>query len=153
MQATDGCGDAELKYSEEAIELSLAPSPLAAAGLAAMALATFAVLLATPGAAAARILLATAVACGALECAHGLGLGRAARRRALRLRASDEIEVRSPGGHWRRGCLRAGSFVAPWITLLLWRAEGSRFDRAVLILPDMLGEEEFRRLRVWLRWA
>lgn len=153
MQAIDGSGEAELKYSEAAIELSLGPSRLAAAGLGAMALATLAVLFATPGAAAARILLATAVACGALECAHGLGLGRAAGRRALRLRGSGEIEVRSPGGLWRRGCPRAGSFVAPWLTLLLWRAEGSRFDRAVLILPDMLGEEDFRRLRVWLRWA
>jgi hypothetical protein len=152
MQATDGCGDAELKYSEAAVELSLGPSRLAAAGLAAMALATLAVLFATPGAAAARILLATAVACAALECAHGLGL-RCAGRRALRLRGAGEIEVRSPGGRWRRGILRAGSFVAPWLTLVLWRAEGSRFDRAVLILPDMLGEAEFRLLRVWLRWA
>ena len=149
---TVGCGDAELKYSEAAVELSLGPSRLAAAGLAAMALATLAVLFATPGAAAARILLATAVACATLECAHGLGLGRAGRR-ALRLSDAGEIEVRSPGGRWRRGCLRAGSFVAPWLTLVLWRAEGSRFDRAVLILPDMLGEEEFRRLREWLRWA
>ncbi len=152
MQATDGCGEAELKYSEAAVEVSLGPSRLAAALLCAMAFATLAVLAATPGAVAARILLATAVACAALECAHGLGAGGAGRR-ALRLRASGKIEVRSPGGRWRRGCLRAGSFVAPWLTLVLWRAEGSRFDRAVVILPDMLGEEEFRRLRVWLRWA
>ena len=147
-----GAADAELKYSEVAIELSLAPSRLAAGGLAVMALSTLAVIAATPGPVAVRILAATAVACAALECAHGLGAGGAGRR-ALRLRASGEIEVRSPGGRWRRGCLRAGSFVAPWLTLVLWRAEGSRFDRAVVILPDMLGEEEFRRLRVWLRWA
>ena len=152
MQATDGCGDAELKYSEAAVELSLGPSRLAAAALAAMALATLAVLFATPGSAAARILLATAVACGALECAHGLGTGRAGRR-ALRLRGSGEIEVRSPCGRWRRGSLRAGSFAAPWLALVLWRADGLRFDRVVLILPDMVGEAEFRRLRVWLRWA
>ena len=152
MQATDGCGDAEHKYSEAAVELSLGPSRLAGALLAAMVLATLAVLFATPGAAAARILLATAVACAALEYAHGLGLGCAGRR-ALLSRGAGEIEVRSPDGRWRRGCLRAGSFVAPWLTLVLWRAEGSRFDRAVLILPDMLGEEEFRRLRVRLRWA
>ena len=152
MQATDGCGGVELKYSEEAIELSLAPSRIAAVALAAMALATLAVIFATPGAAAARILLATAVACGALECAHGLGL-RCPGRRALRVRGSGEVDVRSAGGRWRGGLLRAGSFVSPWLTLVLWRPEGARFDRAVLIVPDMLGEEEFRRLRVLLRWA
>src|SRR5260221_4237354 len=84
MQATDGCGEAELKYSEAAVELSLGPSRLAAALLCAMAFATLAVLAATPGGVAARILLATAVACAALECAHRLGAGRGGRR-GLRL--------------------------------------------------------------------
>ncbi len=147
-----GAADAELKYSEVAIELSLAPSRLAAGGLAVMALSTLAVIAATPGPVAVRILAATAVACAALECAYGLGLGRAGRR-VLSVRGSGEIDVTRPGGRRRSGVLRAGSFVAPWLTLVLWRPRGSRFDRAVVILPDMLGEAEFRRLRVLLRWA
>ena len=40
--------------------------------------------------------------------------------------------------------------MAPWLTLRVARKDA--FDRAVVILPD-IGEEEFRRLRVWLRWA
>src|SRR5260221_2740094 len=95
MQVTDGCGEAELKYSEAAVELSLGASRLAAALLCAMAFATLAVLAATPGAVAARILLATAVACAALECAHGLGAGGAGPR-ALRLPRSGQIEIPSP---------------------------------------------------------
>src|SRR5260221_1676848 len=94
MQVTDGCGEAELKYSEAAVELSLGASRLAAALLCAMAFATLAVLAATPGAVASRILLATAVACAALECAHGPRAG-CADRRALRHRATCAIEVRT----------------------------------------------------------
>ncbi|MEP7262597.1 MAG: protein YgfX [Usitatibacter sp.] len=53
----------------------------------------------------------------------------------------------------RAGLLREGSFVSPWLTVLRWRPAGARFDRTVLILPDMLAREDFRRLRVLLRWA
>jgi toxin CptA len=142
----------ELKYSEEAIELTLGRSRFAAAGLAVMALATLAVVAATPGSPALRILLATCVLCAALEAAHGLGLGGTARR-GLLVRGPGEIDVRAPDGAWRSGVVRAGSFVAPWLTIVVWRPHGSRLDRAVLVLPDMLEEEDFRRLRVWLRWA
>src|SRR5258708_36033370 len=92
-----GAADAELKYSEVAIELSLAPSRLAAGGLAAMALSTLAVIAATPGPVAIRIRAATAVACAALECAYGLGLGRAGRR-VLSVRGPAEVAVTTPGG-------------------------------------------------------
>jgi hypothetical protein len=40
----------------------------------------------------------------------------------------------------------------PALTLLNFRANGDRRTRHLLILPDSLAEEDFRRLRVWLRW-
>jgi hypothetical protein len=49
------------------------------------------------------------------------------------------------------GVLRAGSFVSPWLVIVRWRPAGARFDRTVTVLPGMLGAEDFRRLRVYLR--
>src|SRR5260221_12530373 len=92
MQVTDGCGEAELKYSEAAVELSLGASRLAAGLLCAMAFATLAVLPAPPRAVPARILLPPAVACAALQCAHRPG-ARGPRRRALRPPAPAVIAV------------------------------------------------------------
>jgi hypothetical protein len=59
-----------------------------------------------------------------------------------------EDEARPPSF----GELRDGSLVAPWLTIIRWRPSGARFDRTIVILPDMLERESFRRLRVLLRW-
>jgi len=64
----------------------------------------------------------------------------------------EEIAVRE-GIHWRRGRLRNGSFVAPWLTIVRWRPERALFDRTILVLPDMLDTESYRRLRVVLKWS
>jgi len=74
----------------------------------------------------------------------------AARRRDLVLRGA-AIDLRDEGGEWRTGQLRDGSFVAPWLTIVRWRAAGERFDRTVAILPDMIDAARFRELRVLLR--
>ena len=51
------------------------------------------------------------------------------------------------------GSARDGSFVAPWLTVIRWRPLGAWRDRSLLVAPDMLGAEDFRRLRVLLRWG
>lgn len=51
------------------------------------------------------------------------------------------------------GALRDGSFVAPWLAILRWRPPGAHFDRTLLVAPDMLDAESFRRLRVILRFG
>jgi len=45
------------------------------------------------------------------------------------------------------------SFVASYLTILNYRVEGKRWQRSVLLLPDNVEQDAFRRLRVWLRWA
>ena len=52
-----------------------------------------------------------------------------------------------------RGRLRDGSFVAPWLAAVRWRPEGAWLDRSLLVAPDMLDAESFRRLRVLLRFG
>jgi toxin CptA len=44
------------------------------------------------------------------------------------------------------------SFVTPYLTVLNLRPEGARFAHALIILPDSLETESFRRLRVRLKW-
>lgn len=50
-------------------------------------------------------------------------------------------------------CSILGStFVAPYLTVLNLQPVGKFFTRSVVILPDGIDAEEFRQLRVWLRW-
>lgn len=144
----------ELKYSDAAFAVALAPSRLAATGLAVLCLGTLVVIALTPGPAALRILAATWVACGGLEALHAIALHRGRRgAQAIALRGDGEIEIRSGASVRRTGVIRDGSFVAPWLTIIRWRPHGARFDRTVLLLPDMLPPDDFRRLRVLLRWG
>jgi len=143
-----------MKYSEAPVELALAPSRAAAFAIGAMALSTLAVLVATPGLLSLRILLGTWIACAALEGLHVVALHRGSRGvcGAVVTRAG-ELHLRNELAEWRTGIVRPGSFVAPWLTIIRWRAPTHRFDRTLLILPDMLPEDDFRRLRVLLRWS
>jgi toxin CptA len=142
------------KYSDAEVRITLAPSRIGAAALAAMASATLALIALTPGAAALRILAATWVACAALHALHAVALHRGRHGvRALRVDREGGIDLQDGEGAWRAGLVRAGSFVAPWLAIVRWRAHGARFDASVVILPDMLPAGDFRRMRVWLRWS
>jgi toxin CptA len=45
------------------------------------------------------------------------------------------------------------SFVAAYLTVLNLKINGSRWRRNLLLTPDRVDAEAFRRLRVWLRWG
>ena len=145
---------AEYKYSEAPLAIRLASSAIAAWTIAVVTVATLGLLASTPGPAALRILGATWIACAGLEAMHRLALRRGARAaRSVVLDRSGAIAIEDACGESRRGTLRDGSFVAPWLTIVHWRPEGARFDRTLLVLPDMIAPEDFRRLRVLLRWS
>jgi hypothetical protein len=44
-------------------------------------------------------------------------------------------------------------FVAPWLVAVRWRPAGRWRDRSLLVVPDMLGADDFRRLRVLLKFG
>ena len=71
----------------------------------------------------------------------------------LRLNGQRAIEVETVDGRRLLGSLREDSYIGARITTLVWRADGTRRSRSVLILPDMLPAEDFRRLRVLMRYA
>ena len=119
-----------------------------------MALATAAVLFATPMTWLMRASLFAAVAALGLEALERVVLVRGARAaRALAVQRDGRIEVESASGVRAAGTLRPGSFVAPWLVVVRWRPENRRRDRTVLVLPDMVAAGDLRRLRVLLRWA
>jgi toxin CptA len=73
--------------------------------------------------------------------------------RSARVTGSREFILELKCGIRRTGMVGGGSFVAPWLTIVRWRPQGAYSDRTLLILPDMVDPEEFRRLRVLLRWS
>jgi toxin CptA len=44
------------------------------------------------------------------------------------------------------------SFVAPYLSIVRCKPKDKWFARSVVLLPDMLSQEVFRNLRVWLKW-
>jgi toxin CptA len=135
----------EYKYSG-AVRVRLARSRIAGAFLLVAVMATLALIVVMPLHAAARILMGTWVVCCAIEA-----LARIRGVRRVSLARSGEISVEIAGA-WRDGVVRDGSFVAPWLTIVRWRPDGARFDRTILIVPDMAAREDLRALRVLLRW-
>jgi hypothetical protein len=133
-------GRANDKYSER-VEAVLAPSRCARAFVICAVIATLALVAVTPMASELRALSACWVAVAGLHA-----LLRVRRPRSLLLDAAGRASVEGVEGR-----VRDGSFVAPWLTAIRWRPEGAWLDRALLVLPDMLDAEEFRRLRVILR--
>lgn len=120
--------------------------------IVALAAASVGVLVATPLEPFCKVAAAGWVCCAAWSAGRCFVARNARFIRTLVVRMGGEVRVCGDDGHWRRGMLRPGSFVAPWLTLVLWRPEGARLDRAVLVLPGMARPDDFRRLRVMLRW-
>lgn len=63
------------------------------------------------------------------------------------------VVVRHRDGRLLAGHVRSASFVHPWLTTIVWRPDGARWSRSVLVLPDMLALDDFRKLRVLLRYG
>jgi hypothetical protein len=74
------------------------------------------------------------------------------RVRALQISAEGYIVVHEKA-RVRAGRLAAGSFVSPWLTIVNWRPEGARYTRTLVLLPDMVGCDALRNIRVILRWS
>ncbi len=136
------------------VHVVLAPSRIAGAGIGILAAATIALIIALPlqpvlQMAAVAALVAWAAWSFQVDALHR---GRLAVTE-VRL-APDLILVACMGdGRLVAGHVRAATYVGAWVTTIVWRPDGWHFSRAILVLPDMLPAEDFRRLRVMLRYA
>ncbi len=66
------------------------------------------------------------------------------------------ITVTAFDGRSRAGSILDDSFVGAWLTTIVWQPDGVPWWQpapAIVVLPDMLAPEEFRRLRVALRYG
>lgn len=48
--------------------------------------------------------------------------------------------------------IKSDTFVAPYLTVLSLQSSYSFFSRCMVIFPDGIDKDTFRKLRVWLRW-
>jgi hypothetical protein len=71
----------------------------------------------------------------------------------LRLAANLLIVVTRGDGRLVAGHVRSRTCVTASLTSIVWRPDGARWSRSILVLPDMLPPDDFRRLRVMLRYA
>ena len=79
---------------------------------------------------------------------------RTSRNAILALKISPEcrcsVQVRS--GDWFEAQLLSTSFVSHYLTILNLRFDHARLVQHIVMLPDAIEAEQFRQLRVLLRW-
>ena len=71
---------------------------------------------------------------------------------ALELREEGGIACQTRNGAWLECELLGSSYVSPGMTVVNLRARGWTGYRRVILVPDNVDVEDFRRLRTWLRW-
>jgi hypothetical protein len=136
------------------VHVVLKPSRIAGAALGVLAAATIALTLAMPLEPWLQALLVAAVAtwAGGSFQVDALHRGRQA---VTEIRVAPDLMLVAcmSDGHLVAGYVRAATHVGARITTIVWRPDGRRISRTIIVLPDMLSAEDFRRLRVMLRYA
>lgn len=136
------------------LETSLSPSRLASAWIIVLACPTLALTFTLPIPWWASTIAALPLAVWAALRLRALRAGHAA---ACRLRVDGDrvLSLTTADGRTLRGRVLPSTYVGARLTTLVWRPEGEgrRFARAHCVLPDMLPPDEFRRLRVLLRYG
>ena len=137
-----------------AVHVSLGPSRTAGAAIGVATLATLVVVLLLPVAAWQH-----GASCAVVLAWAWVAFERIAVRATpdavvqLRLAANLHIVVTRGDGRLVAGRVRSSTRVAAALTSVVWRPDGTRWSRSILVLPDMLPPDDFRRLRVMLRYA
>ena len=136
------------------LRVSPRPSRVATAAVVSLAVAIFGVVLTYPTPAACDLFAAIVLAGWAHRHVRLHGT-RTARRAVVEILLSSDavIVVRRRDGKLIAGHVRSASFVHPWFTSIVWRPDGARWSRTVPLVPDMLDVDDFRRLRVLLRYG
>ncbi|WP_074927008.1 protein YgfX [Nitrosomonas eutropha] len=70
----------------------------------------------------------------------------------LHLTGRNHCKIETCAGKSINTVIDASTFVAPYMTVLCLKMEQTYRYRTVVILPDSIDADSFRRLRVWLKW-
>ena len=136
------------------LKVELGRSRLAAAFVFVSHIATASLLAFAPVDAMLRAAAVVAIGAHALRALRTWALQSAARAVVgVELSADRRAVLIERCGRRCEGEVRAESYVGERITTLVVRPDGARVSRAIAILPDMLPEEDLRRLRVLLRYG
>ena len=65
----------------------------------------------------------------------------------------DDAVVHRHDGRSEHARLLASTYVSPYLTVLNLRIAGNIFAQHVIVVPDNVEPDAFRRLRLWLRWG
>lgn len=71
---------------------------------------------------------------------------------AVEIEEDRACRFQSKSQEWTECFLLDSSFVTPNLTILNLKLRRKVYARHVVILPDSLAQDDFRKLRVWLRW-
>jgi len=136
------------------VHVVLSPSRIAGAGIGVLAAATIALTIVLPVQPLHQMAMIVAVVAWAAWAfqVDALHRGRFAVTE-VRLAPDLMLLVCMGDGRLVAGQVRASTYIGAWVTTIVWRPDGRRWARALLVLPDMLPAEDFRRLRVMLRYA
>lgn len=70
----------------------------------------------------------------------------------IELGENDSANIRNRDGDWQQARILPTTYVSPFLTIINLRVPQRLWARHMVIAPDSLDAEDFRRLRVWLRW-
>ena len=71
---------------------------------------------------------------------------------ALRIAVDNVLSLRTRRGECLDCEVLGSTYVTSFLTVLILRPAGWRRVCSVVILPDAMAADDYRRLRVWLRW-
>jgi toxin CptA len=72
---------------------------------------------------------------------------------AIEIGSDDTLSIQTRRGNWISECeVLESTYVAAFLAIVNVREPEMGAVRHVVLLPDSIEAEDFRRLRVWLRW-
>ena len=136
------------------VRVAIGSSRTAFALIALLAIGTCAVIATLPFEPAALALASFAVVVWAIDRIYVIAFRLGPRAvRQFELRGDLTVVIVTGDGNACAGRVHHESYVGSRLTTLVWRPFGRWRSRTILILPDMLPPQDFRRLRVLLRYG
>jgi hypothetical protein len=118
------------------------------------AFATCIIVTTLPFASVQIVLALVAIGAWAVDRISVVALRRGPRAvRGFELRGDLTLTVLTGDGMACAGRVHRDSYVGARLSTIVWRPYGRWRSRAILLLPDMLPADDFRRLRVLLRYG
>ena len=71
---------------------------------------------------------------------------------AIEIGSDNILSVKARRGEWSEYAVLGDTYVTSYLTVMNLQQADTRAVKRVAILPDSVDAEDFRKLRVWLRW-